>query len=130
MVKKLTLVTTSSGCVVPSSHKLNHDGYFRKCINGKNMMYHRYVYEDYFGPIMEGYEVDHKCKNRACCNINHLQLLKSSQHRSKDNKGRNGDRKKLAYEFWREHNCTGTALANKFGVSFSAGCKWIREWKQ
>ena len=27
-------------------------------------------------------------------------------------------------------NITGTALGEKFGVSFGAACKWIRKWKK
>lgn len=127
---KLTFNQTDSGCIVSTSHKLNQDGYLRKCIGGRLVMYHRYVYEQHNGKIPNGYEVDHKCKNRACCNVEHLQLLLSSEHRTKDNTGRNGKRKELAKQFWMEQKCTGWAISNKFGVSQSAACKWIREWKQ
>lgn len=134
--KELVLVTTESGCVVPVSHKLNHDGYFRKRIKGpagmRTWMYHRWVWTQKFGVIPPGYEVDHKCKNRACCNVEHLQLLLSTEHRTKDNTGRHSDKKQQAYEIWlqRGKSITGMALAELVGVSFSATCKWIREWKQ
>ena len=39
-------------------------------------MYHRYVWENEHGLIPRDYEIDHICKNRACCNIEHLQMLK------------------------------------------------------
>lgn len=133
---ELVLVTTSTGCIIPTSHKLNQDGYFRKAvwIEGelKLMMYHRYKWTLANGEIPEGYEVDHKCKNRACCNVEHLQLLLSTEHRTKDNKGRHSDKKQLAHSIWLKNNkcITGMALAEQVGVSFSATCKWIREWKQ
>ena len=84
------------------------------------------------GEIPEGYEVDHMCKNRACCNVEHLQLLLSTEHRTKDNKGRHSEKKQMAYGIWIEQNksITGMALSELVGVSFSATCKWIREWKQ
>lgn len=34
---------------------------------------HRYVYELIKGPIPEGLELDHLCRNRACCNPEHLE---------------------------------------------------------
>lgn len=83
--KKLILATTESGCIIPTSHKLNADGYFRKRTNGVLEMYHRTVWKEQHGDIPEGYEVDHKCRNRACCNAEHLQLLEGSEHTVKTN---------------------------------------------
>lgn len=34
---------------------------------------HRLAYEHYVGPIPEGLELDHLCRNRKCCNHNHLE---------------------------------------------------------
>lgn len=129
--KKLILATTESGCIIPTSHKLNPDGYFRKKNpkKGKNEMYHRTVWEEHHGEIPEGFEVDHKCRNRACCNVEHLQLLAGRDHTVKTNKERYADRKEAAKSYWLETDCTGTHLGEKFGVTFSAACKWIREWK-
>ena len=133
---KLVLVTTDSGCIVPTSHALNQDGYFRKrvWVDGKLklMMYHRYKWVEAHGEIPAGYEVDHKCKNRACCNVEHLQLLLSTEHRTEDNTGRNSERKLAAKQTWLDSGktLTGIALSEMYGVSFSAACKWIREWKQ
>ena len=130
-MKNLILKAIDSECIINVSHKLNKDGYFRKCINGKNEMYHRHVWERVNGTIPEGYEIDHKCKNRACCNIEHLQLLSSSEHRTKDNTGRNSQRKLSAKVAWyQDKNISGTRLAEIFGVSFGIGCRWIREWKE
>lgn len=127
--KDLVLETTSTGCIIPISHKLNKDGYFRKVINGKWVMYHRYVMEEKFGNIPDGYEVNHKCKNRACCNTDHLEILEGSAHAIESNTGRNRERQDAAKEFWLNNECTGVALAEKFGVSFGIACRWIRKWK-
>ena len=88
---KIILKYTDDGCLVCTSHKMNPDGYFRKRINGEKMMYHRHIWEKYNGPIPEGYEVDHLCKNRGCCKIGHLQILLTSEHRSKDGMERYGN---------------------------------------
>ncbi len=37
--KKLILEATETGCIIPTSHKLNQDGYFRKRTNGVLEMY-------------------------------------------------------------------------------------------
>lgn len=127
--KDLVLETTDTGCIIPISHKLNKDGYFRKVIDGKWVMYHRYVMEEKFGKIPDGYEVNHKCKNRACCNTDHLEILEGSAHATESNTGRNRERQEAAKEFWLNNECTGVALAERFGVSFGIACRWIRKWK-
>ena len=134
--KPLVLKRLENGCIIPTSHKLNADGYFRYRLPnwvGKGraplVMYHRYVWEKARGVIPEGYEIDHICKNRACCNIEHLQMLEGSQHARKDNHLRYKKRKEKAKEYWSKTHCSGASLASLVGVSFSAACRWIREWK-
>lgn len=128
--KELVLETTDAGCIIPISHKLNKDGYFRKVINGKWIMYHRFMWETAHGRLIpDGYEINHKCKNRACCNVNHLELLEGSAHAIESNIGRNGDRQEAARHYWVEHQCKGVELAERFGVSFGIACRWIRKWK-
>ena len=127
--KELILATTKTGCIVPTSHKLNQDGYLRKKTDGVLEMYHRTVYRKTHGEIPEGFEVDHMYRNRACCNVYHLQLLNRSDHIVKTNKERYADRKEEARLYWETTKCTGTELGVKFNVTFSCGCRWIREWK-
>lgn len=132
----ITFETTETGCITPTSHKLNQDGYFR-CrhpdFDGKgrapHIMYHRYIWIKHNGEIPEGHEVDHMCNNRACCNIEHLQVLDRTTHLVKTNTQRYAMRKQTAREYWDEYGCTGARLAELFGVSFSTACSWIREWK-
>lgn len=41
---------------------------------------HRLVWQDAYGDIPEGLEVDHKCWNRLCCNPDHLQIVSRSEN--------------------------------------------------
>jgi hypothetical protein len=121
--------TNEQGCHLVVSHKLNQDGYFRKMTKeGKAIMWHRKVYEDIHGTIPVGYEVDHMCRHRHCINPEHLQLLTIEEHKAKTNRERSDDKRVPAKAYWESTGCTGTALAAKFGVSFSSGCKWIKQW--
>lgn len=129
--KPIVTETNEQGCHLVISHKLNQDGYFRKNPgNGKLIMYHRKVYEDSHGPIPEGMEVDHKCRNRHCINPDHLQLLTIAEHKAKTNKERADDKRIPARSYWESTGCTGVHLSEVFDVSFGTSCRWIRKWKQ
>jgi hypothetical protein len=75
---------------VPEDGHRNSDGYVRvldrpRKDGGRLVMLHRLEWEKINGPIPEGHEVNHKCKNRECCNVNHLEVLSRSEHKSLDN---------------------------------------------
>lgn len=137
--KPLETQELPNGCIVPTSHKLNFDGYYRvphptKYLrNGRKarIMYHRLLWEEAYGmEVPKGYSLHHICHNRACCNLDHLVCLSNSEHAKLHNKERYSSRKEYAHAYWLEHpEITGTALGEMFNVSFSNGCRWIREWK-
>lgn len=122
--------TNDQGCHLVISHQLNQDGYFRKCVGGVLTMYHRHIYETEVGAIPHEHEVDHMCRNRNCINPDHLQTLTREAHLIKTNTERYAERQEAAKLDWKTHDITGTDLAELFGVSFSIGCRWIRQWKQ
>lgn len=41
---------------------------------------HRYAYELLVGPIPDGLDIDHLCRNRACCNPDHLEPVTRSEN--------------------------------------------------
>jgi len=49
------------------------DGYGRLKINGRHVRASRFAYELLVGPIPEGLEPDHLCRNRACVNPAHIE---------------------------------------------------------
>ena len=40
-----------------------------------NVYTHRLTYEHFIGPIPEGLDIDHLCRNRWCCNPRHLEAV-------------------------------------------------------
>lgn len=40
---------------------------------GRNLRVHVIVWEHFRGPVPDGLELDHLCRNRACCNPDHLE---------------------------------------------------------
>ena len=41
---------------------------------------HVIMFEEKNGPLPEGYELHHDCRNRACCNPDHLQAYTHVDH--------------------------------------------------
>lgn len=128
-------VRMESGCIVCISHLLNPDGYLRKTWGNSRTdgrvveMFHRFIYRAHHGDLPEGHEVDHTCRNRACCNPDHLQALERTEHLVKTNTERYAERLAAAKNYWLQHKPTGSKLGELFGVSYAAGCRWVRQWK-
>jgi len=54
---------------------LSQDGYGQFHYNGATTVAHRFIYECTHGAIPGNMTVHHQCNNRACVNLNHLELL-------------------------------------------------------
>lgn len=60
--------------------KTNNNGYGQIGAGGKygaDLLVHRVTYEHFVGPIAPGLDIDHKCRNRLCCNpsTDHLEAV-------------------------------------------------------
>lgn len=52
-----------------------HHGYNRIRKDGRAQYVHRITYEQKFGPVPQGLELDHLCRNRSCVNPDHLEAV-------------------------------------------------------
>lgn len=52
-----------------------HRGYGQFRIPSGHLYAHRVSYEEKVGPIPEGYDIDHLCRNTACVNPAHLEAV-------------------------------------------------------
>jgi hypothetical protein len=75
--KKLYYVVAPNGCWEWQGSLV--DGYGVVCGTGPysslRIYAHRYMYERERGPIPEGLEIDHLCRNRKCINPAHLEAV-------------------------------------------------------
>jgi hypothetical protein len=53
----------------------NQKGYGRFRFNGQVIYAHRWVYEDAFGPIPDGLELDHLCRTTSCVRPAHVEAV-------------------------------------------------------
>ena len=56
------------------------EGYGHIKIKGRLPGVHKAVYEAVFGEIPKGLVIDHLCRNRACCNPLHLEVVTSGEN--------------------------------------------------
>lgn len=65
---------TDSGCWEWPGARLP-SGYGSVRFDGRARVVHRVIWEHVNGPIPEGLQIDHLCRNRACCNPDHLEAV-------------------------------------------------------
>ena len=68
-------VEEESGCWVWTAALASSTGYGRQGYGGFVWYSHRLAYSLLRGSIPEGLSIDHLCRNRACCNPAHLEIV-------------------------------------------------------
>ena len=71
-------------------------GYGCVKVNGRRWSVHRLLFEALIGPIPQGLELDHLCRNRTCCNPAHLEPVTHAENIRRGDQAREGDRRRIA----------------------------------
>lgn len=70
----------SNGCWEWTAAK-RRDGYgVYKLASGTTVIAHRHSYQTLIGPIPDGLQLDHLCRNRPCCNPEHLEPVTNREN--------------------------------------------------
>jgi len=105
---KSKCVRSDAGCLIYSG-KLTPKGYAHvRSDNGKMRFAHVLMYEHAHGPVPSGLELDHTCRQRACCEAAHLDPV---THAENVRRGRAGHDHEI-----RTRNSAGQFLALEKGL--------------
>lgn len=68
-----------TGCIAGTD-----GGYGQIRVKGRGLAAHRVAYELFVGPIPEGLQLDHLCRNKHCVNPEHLEPVTASENKRRD----------------------------------------------
>ena len=73
------IVASPNGCWIWQA-AIKSDGYGVFWVNGRTVRAHRFAYEMFVGPIPDGLQTDHLCRNRNCVNPAHLEPVTNQEN--------------------------------------------------
>ena len=105
-------IQTDGGCLVWQG-RIDANGYARA---GKNWA-HRAVYEHEVGPIPNGMDLDHTCRNPPCVNSAHLEPVTRSEHCRRTHQRLGSDDRHMGAAYLRTLGMTYADVADFLGYS-------------
>lgn len=81
-----TKVQKTDKCWLWKAYIMN-TGYGQFYANGNLCLAHRFSYEWHVGPIPDGFQIDHLCRNPQCVNPSHLEPVTPAENTRRGNAG-------------------------------------------
>jgi hypothetical protein len=78
-------------------------GYGSVAYEGRLWSTHRLAYELLIGPIPDGLQIDHLCRNKVCCNPQHLEPVTAQENLRRQHQFRYGSRVDQRVEYGADH---------------------------
>lgn len=100
-------------------------GYGHIRVDGRTLYVHRVAYEWMVGPIPTGMQIDHLCRNRSCCNPQHLEPVTPAENASRTLPGERGQHRG-AIERAKTHCPRGHAYDEANTYRNAKGYRWCR----
>lgn len=98
----------NSPCWVVSG--TNAEGYGQIRVDGVNRGLHRVAYEVWIGGIPDGLHIDHLCRNRACCNPQHLEPVSVRENSLRGNTLPAANARKVACPYGHPYDAENTSV--------------------
>ena len=79
-------VEDANGCWIwqgPTSGDGRGGGYGRMSLNGQTVAVHRVMFTHVHGFVPGKKQIDHTCRNRLCCNPDHLEMVTHKQNQKR-----------------------------------------------
>jgi hypothetical protein len=134
--QRVQRTTTRQPCIIAANRCRNVAGYVLTVptdgTKDRARSIHRLAWQSKHGPIPKGYEIDHICGQRDCCNRSHLRLLTTSDHKRITAAYRYAERLEFAWCLWTSSGQTmhPKELAEVCKVKPKTAEGWVQKWKR
>jgi hypothetical protein len=112
---------------------IERNGYGRWKSGGRPHQAHRVMYKRAVGPIPDGMEIDHLCRNRACVNPDHLRAVTHAANQRREPVSKlTLDKAREIRARYAEERISQRQLAAEYGVNQNAIWMLLQErtWKE
>ena len=125
---RIDLPNGQSGCWQWREPTAN--GYGVIHFQGRRWLAHRAVYEYSNGPVPQGLELDHVCKNKACCNPAHLEPVTHAENNRRGWADKRKTHCKRGHEFTKENTIlTGPGYKHCRTCQTMTNTAWNRKYR-
>lgn len=93
IIRFFSKVELSEACWEWSAYR-NKDGYGTFRVGSRTdgtrrmILAHQFAYETLVGPVPDGFQLDHLCRNRGCVNPTHLEVVTNQENSSRGETGK------------------------------------------